>query len=244
MHKNKIGNLARLILDNAAKPRDFRVVNEKADEATVYVYGVIGGYWGDVDAQSFASALAAIDAKVIHLRINSPGGDVFDARAMMAAIKQHSAKVIGHIDGMAASAATDICMACDEIKIVKGGRFMIHNAWTLAIGNKSDLRDTADILEGVDNDIADDYVARTGRERSEIIAWMDAETWMTAEQAKERGFADEVVEVVSGTKNLADWDLSAYANAPKPEEKPQPDPEAVRASLERRFRLLAQPAAA
>src|SRR5690606_22947815 len=104
----------------------------------------------------FSKTFAALDADTIHLRIDSPGGDVFAARAMMTAISQHRATVIAHVDGLAASAATGICMACDEVEITQGAGFMIHNAWTIAIGNKTDLAKTVELLGKIDAGLAND----------------------------------------------------------------------------------------
>lgn len=231
----KIPKLLQLARDNAAQPRALRS-EESGDEATIYLHGVIGGWWGDIDATEFTKALTAIKASTIHLRINSPGGDVFDARAMMTAVKQHPAKVIAHIDGLAASAATDICMACDEREISKGAFFMLHNAWTIAIGDRFDMHEVGNLLEKVDNAITDDYMAVSKQEREQVTAWMDAETWFTADEAAEHGFVDRIVEVAGSAKNT--WNLSAYANAPKIDDQPVPTFEAVRASLERRLRTF------
>lgn len=234
----KIPKLLQLARDNAVASRSLRA-ETNGDEATVYLHGVIGGWWGDIDAAEFAETLAGIKASTVHLRINSPGGDVFDARAMMTAIRQHSARVIAHVDGLAASAATDICMAADEVEITKGAFFMIHNAWTVAMGNKSDLRETADLLQKVDAAITDDYVARSGQPADQVRAWMDAETWFTAEEAVEHGFVDRVVDIAG--KASGAWNVAAYKNAPKALTDPEPADQqvaALRNELERRFSLL------
>lgn len=236
----KIPKLMQLARDNAGQSKPIRS-EASGTEATIYLHGVIGGWWGDIDETAFAQTLAGIDAETIHLRIDSPGGDVFAARAMMTAISQHKAKVIAHVDGLAASAATGICMACDEVEITQGAGFMVHNAWTIAIGNKGDMTDTAGLLAKIDAGLSNDYARRTGKDASEITAWMDAETWFTADEAKEHGFADRVVEVVGKRASNA-WNLSAYANAPKNlTEKPENDDREVAAhrnELERRFTLL------
>lgn len=219
--------LLQLAKNNAAKSKPIRAETE-GKEATIYLHGVIGGWWGDIDETMFAQAMAGIDADVIHLRIDSPGGDVFAARSMMTAIAQHSATVVAHVDGLAASAATGVCMACDRVEISQGAGFMIHNAWTVAIGNKTDMAKTGDLLGKIDTGLAADYTRRTGRDQAEIVQWMDAETWFTADEAKEYGFADVVVEVVGTKKAANSWDLSAYNNAPSalisPKNKPDDGP--------------------
>lgn len=241
----QIPKLLQLARDNAQKSQPLSIVKaEDADEATIYLYGVIGGWWGDIDAETFARELAAIKAGTIHVRINSPGGDVFDARSMMTAARAHSAKIIAHIDGLAASAATAFAMAADEVEISKGARFMIHRAWTVAIGNQNDMRETAELLDGVDDDLANDYAIRTGQTKEQILTWMDAETWMSADETVERGFADRVVEVVAKEKASASasasanaWNLSAYKNAPK-DLIERPAANEHRATMERRLAFL------
>lgn len=236
--------LATVVAANQDLPRNYSIKAEE-NEATVYVYDVIGGFWGGVDAEQFAKDIAALDVDTIHVRVNSPGGDVFDARAMMTALQAHKAKVIVHIDGLAASAATFLAMAGDEIEMASGGFFMIHDAWTLAMGNRHDMRETADLLERIDGTIAADYVNRTGLDAGQVNGWMDAETWFTAEEAKEHGFVDRVIEQSKkGGGKSAAWNVAAYRNAPKAltEMKDQDDDKEVlaarRAELERRLALI------
>ncbi len=203
--------LQQLFKANVKSGKGFEIKSADTEEATVYLYDAIGGWYG-IDAQDFVKALAEITAKVIHLRINSPGGDVFDARAIKTALRQHAAKVIAHVDGLAASAATYIALGADEVEISQGGFFMIHNAWTLAMGNANELREVALLLDKVDASILNDYVAKTGLDAEQVKAWMDAETWFTADDAVEHGFVDRVYdgEAVDGKYNL-----DAYNNVPK-----------------------------
>ena len=167
------------------------VLNAAADEATVYLYDVIDSWWG-IDAGEFAKALSEITAKTIHLRINSPGGSTIDAEAIQTALQQHPARVIAHIDGMAASAATYIALSADEVEIADGGLFMIHNAWGVAIGNKSEIDRFADLLGKIDANILRDYQAKTGASAEQIKQWMDNETWFTAQEALTNGFVDRI----------------------------------------------------
>jgi ATP-dependent Clp protease protease subunit len=206
----------------------FKAESTGADEATLYVYDTIvsDDYWGGVSALSFAKALSAMTAPVIHLRINSPGGDVFAARAMAQTMAEHSSKIIAHIDGYAASAATFLAIAADESVISSGGMFMIHNAWTIAAGNAKDFIDMASLLSRTDQSIANDYVTKTGKTNDEITAWMDAETYFYGQEAVDAGFVDALS--ATAPKNKIHWDLSAYAKTPinkKPEPEDQPDPE-------------------
>lgn len=233
--KNNLPKLLQLALDNAGAERQFRA-EQKGDEATIYVYDVIGGFWGGVSAEQFSRDLSALDVGTIHLRINSPGGDVFDARAMMTALRQHRANVIVHVDGLAASAATSLMMAGDTVIMTRGARMMIHEAWTIMMGNKADLRAEADLLDGIDSEIVADYKTRTGKTEQQLADWMSAETWFSADQAKEAGFVDAVVETAGKADNR--WNLSAYSNVPADLiEQPRP-PRHDRAALERRLKLL------
>ena len=237
--------LLQLVQANLDKPRRAEIKAED-DEATIYIYDVIGGFFGGVDAEQVSRDLARLDVSKINVRINSPGGDVWDARAIMTALRQHPATITAHIDGVAASAATDIAMAADHVRISKGAEFMIHNAWTIAIGNRHEFLSLAERLENVDGAITDDYARRTGQSREQVTSWMDAESWFTAEQAIEHGFADELVEVVPA--NLTRWDLSAYDNAPEPEgtddtEQALAQARAQHAAMERRLSLAETTAA-
>lgn len=216
--------LHNLLIKNRHRAQP-RALAQDGDETTIYIYEPIvsddltAEFYGGVSAQSMVPQIRAIQGGTIHLRISSPGGDVFAAQAIVQAIRDTKAKVIAHIDGLAASAATVIATAADEVEMSDGGLYMIHNAWTFAIGNANDMMETAALLEKCDGIIASQYAKRTGKEIDAIKALMDAETWFTAEEAKEAGLIDSIAE---GKKPSASWDLSAYANAPKaqePEEK-------------------------
>ena len=168
--------------------------------------------------------IRAIKGGTIRLRINSPGGDVFAAQAICQAIRDTGAKVVAHIDGYAASAATVIATAADEVEISDGGFFMIHNAWTWAMGNASDLTATATLLSKVDASLAAQYAKKSGMSVDNVKAAMDAETWYTADEAVAAGLVDRIA---VGAKVEASWDLSAYAKAPKSAPTNQIDPVAT-----------------
>lgn len=201
----------------------------EGDEATIWLYDVIGYNWlsdSGIVAIDFVKELADLDVKIIHLRINSPGGNFFDARAMETALEQHPAKVISHIDGLAASAASVLALAGDEIEIAEGGFFMIHKAMGLAIGNSDDMMEMAEMLEKVDGSLVADYQKRSGQEKAQIEEWMKAETWFTAQEALADGFVDRIYE---GEKVENRFDLSVFENAPetlKSEKASDDEPEA------------------
>lgn len=197
-----------------------------ADSATIYLYDAIvssdaeAEWFGGVAPKAFIDQLKAIDAKEINLRINSPGGSVFAARAMEQALREHPAKVIAHIDGYAASAASFLMMAAEEIRIAPGAMVMIHKAWTGMWGNADDLRKEAGLLDKIDGTLVDTYAARSGQDKQQIADWMAAETWFTSQEAIDAGLADSINE--SGAKASAkSWDLSAYDNAPQSNDEPE-----------------------
>lgn len=210
-------NLQALLVSNRSAAKKF-AIEAKADEATVYLYDVIvSDKWSEdfglgVAAETFVKSLNEITAPVIHLRINSPGGDVFAGRVMEQAIRNHPSKVIAHVDGYAASAASYVAIAADEVEIAPGGFFMVHNAWTISMGDANDLMNTAALLEKIDGTLRETYAARTGKSVEDVKAWMDAETWFTGQESVDAGLADRVAE---GPKAKANWDLSAYAKAPE-----------------------------
>lgn len=208
-----MNQILKLLVDNRSASRRFETVNA-GDEATIYLYDVIvsDAYFGGVSASDFVKEINAITSPVIHLRINSPGGDVFAARAIEQALREHKSKVIAHIDGCAASAASYVALAADEVIMAPGSFYMIHKAWTVAYGNSDDLMETAGLLEKVDESLVETYAEESGQDADKIREWMAAETWFTADEAVEYGFASSVAE--NSPKARAEWNLSAYAKAP------------------------------
>ena len=182
--------------------------------------------------------LAALDADEIHLRIDSPGGDVFAARAMQTALSEHKARVIAHIDGLAASAATFLVMGADEIRMTSGALFMIHKGWTFTAGNADDMRKEAALLDKVDDAIAADYANRTGKDKAALIELMAAETWFSASEALENGFIDSIVETIAEKSARNVYDLSVYQNAPRNYTQEHTPATAKRKHLERKAALL------
>ncbi len=168
----------------------------RANEAEVYIYEDVGeGWFGGVSAKQFTIDLKALGAvETINLHINSFGGEVFEGVAIYRALVDHPAKVISHIDGVAASIASVIAMAGDEIRITEAGMMMIHEASGGVFGRSSDMRKIADLLDTITNTIADVYEARTQQDRDAILAWMAEEKWFTAAEAVELLFADTVSE--------------------------------------------------
>jgi ATP-dependent protease ClpP protease subunit len=171
-----------------------RVSASAPDTTEVLIYDEIG-FWG-VTAKDFAAALGAISTPNILLRINSPGGDVFDGLAMHAAIKGHSSNIVARIEGLAASAASFIALAASRVEMDENAFYMIHRAWGFAIGNESDMADMARTLAKIDGQLAAIYAKKTGKPQSEAAALMAGEkdgTWFTAAEAKAEGFVDQIV---------------------------------------------------
>lgn len=161
--------------------------------------------------------------KEIVVRFNSAGGDSIEGVAIYNALKrasQDGQKIVGEVDGMAASAASIILMACDEIRMHKGTFVMIHEAWTYARGDASDLESIARLLRTVNGEMADLYSARTGNDKEKCLALMSEETWFTADSAKEFGFCDSILPAKTVAKKpereaaKAKQMLAAYKHAP------------------------------
>lgn len=184
-------------------------IESKADEATVYIYDEIS--WFGISAEEFIKDLNDITAKTVHIRFNSPGGSVFDGIAVFNAIKQHKSKTISHIDGFAASISSVIALASDEVRMAENAFLMIHDPWSIVIGNADTMRDEAKLLDKVGGVIAKAYIDKTGKEEKEIKALMNAETWMTADEAKEMGFIDVIDKDEEDEKAKATlFDLSVF----------------------------------
>lgn len=196
----------------AAKPYTIR--NARAAEAEVRIYDDIA--WYAINAEDFAQELATITAPVINLRINSPGGSVFDGLAIYNTLKAHPAKVVSHIDGLAASIASIIALAGDEVRIGQGAFVMIHNPWSLAIGDAAAMRQEAELLDKVAGSLAGIYASRTGQSVEDVHALMDAETWWNAEEAVAAGYATSLVEAPADAQAKLDrFDLSLFAKVPE-----------------------------
>ena len=162
---------------------------EGETSAEISIYDAIGGY--DVNAKQFVDELKEINAETINLRINSPGGSVIDGNAMFNALQRHPAKVITHIDGLAASMASVIAMAGDEVHMSDNALLMIHNPWTMSIGDADELRADAELLDKMSASILSAY-GRSQYEAEEIKDLMDAETWFTAQEAFDAGLVDHI----------------------------------------------------
>lgn len=199
---------------------------ETKTDTEVWIYDEIG-YWG-VTASDFARELSDIDSDSITVRLNSPGGEVYDGIAIMNALMDHKAEVTIKVDALAASIASVIAMAGDKVIMGAHAEFMIHDASTIAIGNASELQEVVDMLKRVSQNIAEVYAERAGGKVEDWRALMLAETWFSADEAVKAGLADEVApkpktrEGGDDSEDVEDrivrnvvskWDLSNYRYA-------------------------------
>lgn len=168
----------------------------EGDDNVISIYDVIGeDFWtGEgVTSKRIAAALRRIGRQDVTVNINSPGGDFFEGIGIYSLLREHPAKVTVKVMGLAASAASVIAMAGDEIEISPVGFLMVHNAWAVAIGNRHDMREAADTLEPFDDAMAGLYATRAGTDKAAAAEWMDKETWFGGEQAVEAGLADRLL---------------------------------------------------
>lgn len=180
----------------------------------IWLYDPIGdSSWGDaVSAKSFQKELTAMGrVDTINLHINSPGGSVFDGVTIYNQLKQHPARVVVDIDGLAASIASVIAMAGDTRRMAKNASMMIHNPEGVAVGDENEMDRVKALLRGVKTSIVDTYSDRTGADRVKVSDWMDAETWFFADAAYQNGFVDEIT---GATKVTAFFDINRFGNVP------------------------------
>ena len=185
-----------------------------------------GGEWG-VSAKEFARALDSLpdDTTEIRLHINSPGGEVYEGLAILNQLRNHKARVVAVIDGLAASAASFLAAGADEVVMGRNTQLMIHDAWGLCVGPAVDMRDMADRLDQISNNIASVYAAKAGGSTDDWRGHMLAETWYDADEAVTAGLADRVEgEADADAKNR--FDLSLFNHAGREDAPPPPMPSA------------------
>lgn len=178
------------------------------DRGELYIYETIGADWwtgGGITGKSVKDALAEMKGvKSLDIFINSEGGDVFEAKAIYTNLLRFDAEKVVHVDGIAASAATFIAMAGDKIITSPVATWMVHEAWSMAMGRAADMRAMADLLDLENRTIAETYAKQTEGTVDEMLALMDAETWMNAQTALDKGFTDEIAEDDTGDDEEAE----------------------------------------
>jgi ATP-dependent Clp protease protease subunit len=196
-HRKQQQQEANQVATKQASKRTW-IFNKAADKksAELLIYDVIGEtWWGEgVTAKNFRKDLKALgDIESLDVRINSPGGNVFDGAAIYQALKETKYPVHVHVDGVAASMASVIAMAGDTVTMHECALMMIHNPSSVVAGDSHEMRRQADLLDKVKSQLLAAYETKTGSTRDEISALMDAETWMDASEAKKYGIVDEIV---------------------------------------------------
>ena len=190
--------------------KSWYTIRARTSGTEVLIYDEIGAY--GVTAKGFLAELGALpDDAAIDLRLNSPGGSVFDAVAIYNALKRHEGEITVWIDGIAASAASYIAMAGDTIVMPENAFLMIHDPSGLVTGTAEDMRSTAEALDKVKGSLIQGYTAKSGKPDDEIAALMAAETWLDTKDALDLGFIDRIAEPV---KLAASFDVARYRNAP------------------------------
>ena len=185
-------------------------VKQSEKEAEILIYDEIG-FFG-IQAKDFVESLDALEVETLHVRINSPGGSVWDGMAIYNALKRYDGLVMTHVDGVALSAASFIALAGDEVVMGEGAFLMIHDPWSIVVGTAEDMRKEAQVLDKHAGAIAAIYAGKTGMELDEVNKLMAEETWMTPDEAIELGFADRKEE--ASKISAGAFDLSIYAKVP------------------------------
>jgi len=185
------------------------IKNKSAESADLYLYEEIG-FWGTL-ATNVRDELRTLDTKQINVHINSPGGSVFEGNAIYNLLRQHKARVSVYVDGIAASIASVIAMAGDEIIMAENSMMMIHDPIGSASGGSEEMRKMADVMDKIKDTIIAAYTRKTKKDAAELSQLMEAETWMSALDAVALGFADAIAEPI---QVAAKFELSGFRNAP------------------------------
>lgn len=202
---------AKLLLNKHRTGKNwYSIKSQDSDTPEIFIYDQIG--WPGVEAERFIKDLDNIEASRIKIRLNTPGGNVFDGYAIFNALRQHKAKIETHIDGLAASIGSIVALAGDSVHIAKNAFFMIHDPWAMVIGTSEDMRKEAGVLDKISNTLVQTYVDRTGLPTNQVEQLMADETWFSAQESKEYGFID----FITGDEAAqASFDLNGFNNIPK-----------------------------
>jgi len=200
---------------------EIKMSADSDNTADIFIYGDIVRYERDeteISAASFKKDLDAVgDVNTINLYINSPGGSVFEGIAIHNMLKRHKAKINVYVDALAASIASVIAMTGDTIYMYKNSMMMIHNPWSVAVGNSSELRKIADDLDRIGHSSKQSYLQKAGDKLTDekLQEMLDAETWLSADEAYGFGLCDVVLEANQMVASISDELLSRYKNVPK-----------------------------
>lgn len=198
----------------------------------LWLYDVIDpsadDYWGGISASMVVAALQSFGNGPVLIHVNSPGGDVFEGLAMYSTIRQHAGDVTVRVEGLAASSASFVALAGNRVEIEPNAMMMIHDAWTYGIGNAAELHKQASVLDQTSANMASMYQSHSGQ--GDVASWralMIEETWYAGQEAVDAGLAHAVTSAPgqsgdAGGAVAARWDLSVFANAPRPGATPEP----------------------
>ena len=195
-------------------------INKKTDKkGEIFIYGdIVSEEWfaNEVTAPGFKKQLDELgNVSEIEVHINSSGGNVFEGHAIYNMLKMHKAKINIYIDALAASIASVIAMSGDTIFMHKNSFLMIHNSWIMTVGNAKELRDTADLLDKTDEASNQAYLDRAlNISEEELKELLDAETWLTASEALEKGFIDEILEPNEIAASISDERYKLFKSVP------------------------------
>ncbi|CAG9001779.1 MAG: ATP-dependent Clp protease proteolytic subunit [Candidatus Celerinatantimonas neptuna] len=218
--------------------------SDEGDPVKIWLHGDIGAY--DIEAIDLIQALQSVGGDHdVQLRVQSYGGSVYEGLALYNAIKAHKGKTIGIVDGVAASIASYILMACDEVQMPENAKLMIHMPTMGAWGGEAEMTNALTQLQNAKSTIAEAYVAKSGQSLDDVLTAMQSETWFTAQQAQEWGMIDAVVDSVnlSNCLNNLSWEplnsfkhppaelLNQASEPPAPANDPTPSPEPVAANV-------------
>ncbi len=186
----------------------------KQPQGEIDILGEIGDpMWGGIDAGAVKEALRACGTGPVLVSLNSPGGDAFEGIAIYNVLREHPGQITVKVLGLAASAASVVAMAGDKIIMGRAAMMMIHSAWGIAIGNQQELRDFANVLDALDQSVAGLYAHRTGMKVDDVLELMHSETWMSADQAIDDGFADSIADDEGGASARARGAVQITASA-------------------------------
>jgi len=204
----------------------------------ILIYQPIGeNFWEPEKSMTGETIRSQLEGDVT-VRIDSPGGDVFAGFNIYNQLAQHDGKVTIYVDGAAASAASIIAMAGDEVYLPETSVLMIHDPWTMAVGDSADMKKTAELLDAIKDAIIPAYVNKTGLDAEQISDMMSEETWLTGPQAVELGFGTLIED---GKQTAANFERPWIKNAPKPKEELVPEqPKPFKAKLQKRRLKLAE----
>ncbi|MGA0112601.1 MAG: head maturation protease, ClpP-related [Chthoniobacterales bacterium] len=174
----------------AAKSKWYAIQSTQDGEAEITLFDEIG--FGGTSAKAFIADLKKLSGQHLHLRINSVGGSVVEGTAIYNALRRHKGGLTVHVEALAASMASVVAMAGEEVAIADNALLMIHNPWSMSMGDADDLRKEADVLDKLKSTLVNAYKRKTGMDADEISDMMNEETWLGAEEAVALGFADYI----------------------------------------------------